>query len=45
MGLMSTVVKAGIAKKVFDQLKKPENQAKIKGMVSSVASKRGKTSR
>ena len=43
MGLMSTVVKAGIAKKVFDQLKKPENQARIKGLISSAASKRSKS--
>ncbi len=43
MGLMSTVVKAGIAKKVFDQLKKPENQARIKGLISSATSRRSKS--
>jgi hypothetical protein len=30
MGLLSKFVKAGIAKKVIDEARKPENQAKIK---------------
>ena len=45
MGLFSTVLKAGVAKKVIDQLRKPENQSRIKGMISSATSKRGKTGR
>ena len=40
MGLISTVFKAGVAKKIFDEARKPENQAKIKGVISSVTSKR-----
>ena len=43
MGLISTVLKAGVAKKVMDQMRKPENQERIKGMVSSATAKRGKT--
>ena len=30
MGLLGTLLKAGIAKKVFDEARKPENQAKAK---------------
>jgi hypothetical protein len=30
MGLLSKFVKAGVAKKVIDEARKPENQAKIK---------------
>ena len=44
MGLISTVAKAGVAKKIFDQVRKPENQAKIKGLISSVTN-RNKTTR
>lgn len=41
MSVMSKVLKLGIAKKVLDEARKPENQEKIKQMVSS-ATKRGK---
>ncbi len=30
MGIVSKFVKLGIAKKVFDEARKPENQAKIR---------------
>ena len=43
MGLLSTVVKAGIATKVLDQLNKPENQARLKGHISSATSRRSKS--
>ncbi len=42
MGLLRTVVKAGVAKKVFDEARKPENQRKIKDLVRSVTDKRGR---
>ena len=34
MGLLSMLTKAGIAKKVIDEGRKPQNQRKIKGLVS-----------
>lgn len=46
MGFMANIAKLGIAKKAYDELRKPENQAKIKSAVSSVKSKtstKGKT--
>ncbi len=39
MGIMSKLTKIGIAKKVLDEARKPENQAKVKGMVSKARSK------
>jgi hypothetical protein len=39
MGLISNLAKLGVAKKVYDELKKPENQAKIKSAVSSATDK------
>ena len=36
MGIFSKVAKIGIAKKVFDEARKPENQAKIKRGVEQV---------
>jgi len=39
MGLFGTFVKAGIAKKVFDEARKPANQAKAKELFRSVTSK------
>lgn len=39
MGLMTSLAKLGVAKKVYDEFKKPENQAKIKGAVSSATNK------
>lgn len=39
MGLIANFAKLGVAKKVYDELKKPENQAKIKSAVSSATDK------
>jgi hypothetical protein len=39
MGLISNLAKLGVAKKVYDELKKPENQAKIKDAMSSASGK------
>ena len=39
MGLMRTAMKAGIAKKVWDQVRKPQNQAKAKGLFNKVTGK------
>ena len=39
MGLLRAFVKAGIAKKVFDEARKPANQAKAKELFRSVTSK------
>ena len=41
MGLMSGLLKAGIAKKVYDEARKPHNQAKIRSAVDRVRSSRG----
>ena len=40
MGLLSGLVKAGIAKKVVDEARKPHNQAKIKSAVRKVQERR-----
>ena len=34
MGLLSALTKAGVAKKVYTEARKPENQRKLKGLVS-----------
>ena len=39
MGLMRTAVKAGIAKKVWNELRKPQNQAKAKELFSKIRGK------
>lgn len=39
MGLLSGMLKAGIAKKVFDEARKPHNQAKARELLRSVTSK------
>jgi hypothetical protein len=36
MGLMSKLVKAGVAKRIFDEARKPHNQRRIKAAVSRV---------
>ena len=43
MGLVSGLVKAGIAKKLFDEARKPQNQAKAKDLFSQAMAKRRKT--
>ncbi len=42
MGILSGLMKAGIAKKVYDEARKPHNQAKIKSAISQVTNKGGK---
>ena len=39
MGLFSGMAKAGLAKKVMDEARKPQNQQKIKGLVSKVTNR------
>ncbi|WP_199522267.1 hypothetical protein [Geodermatophilus marinus] len=39
MGLLSKLGKAGIAKKAIDEASKPQNQAKIKKLVSNLGNK------
>ncbi|MCW2666413.1 MAG: hypothetical protein JWN57_1375 [Frankiales bacterium] len=41
MGMLSGLLKAGIAKKVFDEARKPQNQAKLKGLVSQMRKGKG----
>ncbi len=43
MGLLSGLAKAGIAKKVVDEGRKPENQRKIKSAIASLRNKKGGT--
>ena len=45
MGLMGGMLKAGIAKKVFDEARKPKNQAKAKELFRSVTNKNKGTGR
>ena len=44
MGLINGLVKAGIAKKVIDEARKPHNQRKIKDALSGMSAKYGKGS-
>ena len=45
MGLMSKLASAGVAKKVFDEARKPKNQRKLKGLVSKLGNRGRKTQR
>lgn len=40
MGIMSKLAKGGMAKKVVDEARKPQNQQKIKSAISGFANKR-----
>ena len=40
MGLLSGLLKAGIAKKVYDEARKPQNQAKAKELLAQLRAKR-----
>jgi dGTP triphosphohydrolase len=40
MGLFSAAMKAGVAKKVIDEARKPQNQRKIKDFVSGLTNKK-----
>jgi hypothetical protein len=42
MGIMSKVVKLGIAKKVYDEVRKPENQRKAKEAYANFQANRKK---
>ncbi|MGY1718625.1 MULTISPECIES: hypothetical protein [unclassified Blastococcus] len=39
MGIMSKIAKGGMAKKVMDEARKPQNQQKIKDAVSNFRNK------
>ena len=43
MRIMRTVALAGIAKKVYDEARKPENQQKIKEAIASFQNSRAKS--
>ena len=45
MGLVSNVIKLGIAKKVIDEARKPENQRRIKEMIASAKSRAAQSRR
>lgn len=40
MGIFKKIATAGIAKKVYDEARKPENQRKIQNVVASAKAKR-----
>ena len=42
MGLLSGLAKAGLAKKVIDEARKPQNQQKAKDLLAQVRAKRGR---
>ncbi len=42
MGMLSGLVKAGVAKKVLEEASKPQNQEKAKSLLRQVTSKRKK---
>ena len=42
MGLLNGLVKAGIAKKVFDEARKPQNQAKAKQLIAQLQRRKGR---
>ena len=41
MSIFGKAMKAGVAKKVIDQARKPQNQAKIKKAIADFQNKRG----
>jgi hypothetical protein len=43
MGFIGSMIKVGIAKKVYDEARKPHNQAKIRSAVDRVTGKGGGT--
>ncbi|MGY1827054.1 MULTISPECIES: hypothetical protein [unclassified Blastococcus] len=43
MGMMRKLIASGVAAKVFQEAKKPENQAKIKKFISDFQNKSGGT--
>ncbi len=45
MAILRSLAKIGLAKKIYDEARKPENQARIKGAIASVKSKQASRSR
>ena len=45
MAILRSLVKIGLVKKIYDQARKPENQARIKGAIASVKAKQAARSR
>ena len=45
MKLLRTAALVGVAKKVYDESRKPENQARIRAAVDKVQARRGRTKR
>ncbi len=43
MGIFKKVVAAGIAKKIYDESRKPENQRRINDAVASVKARRARS--
>jgi len=41
MGLIGGFVKAGLAKKAYDIMRKPENQRRIKELIVNASNKKG----
>ena len=42
MGLLSGLMKAGLAKKLFDAARKPQNQQKARDLIAQARDKRGR---
>ncbi|MEJ7690205.1 MAG: hypothetical protein WKF76_07100 [Nocardioidaceae bacterium] len=42
MAILRTLAKLGLAKKVIDELRKPQNQQRIKALVASAKAKRSR---
>ena len=40
MGILGTLTKAGIAKKIYDEARKPQNQEKLKTLVANARRRR-----
>lgn len=42
MGLLSGMLKAGVAKKIINEARKPQNQQKIKDLIASAQNRGGR---
>lgn len=42
MGFIGGIAKAGIAKRIFDEARKPQNQARVKRMIAKARQKRSR---
>ena len=45
MGLLRTAIKAGIAKKLYDEARKPHNQKMLKDLVGQLTNSRSQSGR